>query len=54
MQAYAIDYETSGKSYSTLVDAKDIKSAKKKIGKRHGCKTGRSIKIKSVSVIGYF
>lgn len=56
MVAYGIDY-TVGKEESLksiLVDAKDLKSAKKKIGKQHGYKTGNMIKIQRVNVIGYF
>jgi len=54
MTAYAINYTCKGKTYWTNVDAKDLKSAKKKLGKKHGYKDGRMIKILSVSVIGYF
>lgn len=55
MQAYAIDYTVNGQKYfGKLVDAKDVKSAKKKLGKRHGYKDGRMVKIDRVSVIGYY
>lgn len=55
MTAYAIDYTVKGRSYwGVLVDAKDLKSAKKKIGKKHGYKDGRMIKLDKVSVVGYF
>lgn len=55
MKAYALDYTVKGKRYfGILVDAKDFKSAKKKIGKKHGYKDGRMIKIERVSVVGYY
>lgn len=56
MKAYGIDYKVRGKerTYSTLIDAKDIASAKKKLGKKHGYKDGRMIQTLKVSVIGYF
>lgn len=55
MKAFAIDYSVKGqKHWGKLVDAKDLASAKKKLGKRHGYKDGRMIKIERVSVIGYF
>lgn len=54
MQAYAIDYTIKGRSHSTSIDAKDIKSAKKKIGRKHGYKDGRMVKITSVLTVGYF
>ena len=54
MIAYGIDYELQGKRYTTTIDAKDLKSAKNKIGKKHGYKTGRKIKVSKVNVIGYF
>jgi hypothetical protein len=55
MKAYAIDYTVKGQRFfGKLVDAKDLKSAKKKIGKKHGYKDGRMIKIERVSVVGYY
>lgn len=54
MIAYAIDYTVKDKRYSALVDAKDAKSAKKKLGKKHGYKDGRMIKIVRSHIIGYF
>lgn len=54
MQAYAIEYTVKGMNFSQLVDAKDVKSAKRKLGKKHGYKDGRMIKIERVSVVGYF
>lgn len=55
MKAYAIDYTVKGqKLIGVLVDAKDLKSAKKKLGKKHGYKDGRMIKVERASVVGYF
>lgn len=56
MQAYAIDYTIRNKEgiKSISLDAKDIKSAKRKIGKKHGFKDGRMVKIEKVLVIGYY
>ena len=54
MTAYYIIYTVKGQQFEKSVDAKDLKSAKRKIGKKHGYKDGRMIKIERVSVIGYF
>lgn len=58
MQAYGIDYKVRGREqeglHRILVDAKDLKSAKRKIGKKHGYKDGRMIQLQRVSVIGYY
>ena len=54
MKAYSIYYTVKGKSYSALIDAKDLKSAKKKLGRKHGYKDGRMIKVQDSHVIGYF
>ena len=55
MKAYGIDYTVKGQRYfNVTVDAKDLKSAKKKLGKKHGYKDGRMIKVERVNVIGYF
>lgn len=55
MTAYSIDYTVRGAYYyGRSIEAKDLKSAKKKLGKKHGYKDGRMIKIKSVCVVGYF
>ena len=56
MTAYAIEYTVRGKetNYSILVDAKNLKSAKKKIGKKHGYKDGRMIQIHDVCICGYY
>lgn len=56
MKAYSIDYTIRGKngSYTKNIDAKDLKSAKNKIGKKHGYKDGRMIQIEKVLVVGYY
>lgn len=58
MTAYAIEYRVKGEDkpypYEVHVDAKDLKSAKKKIGRKHGYKTGRMIIIEDVFVCGYY
>lgn len=56
MQAYGITYTVRGenKRRDILIDAKDVKSAKRKIGKKHGYKDGRMIKLERASVIGYY
>ena len=58
MTSYAIDYQIRGKEteYTRCihVDAKDLKSAKRKIGKKHGYKDGRMVIIENVFVCGYY
>lgn len=57
MTAYGINYHIRNKEttkYFKTVDAKDLASAKKKLGKKHGYKDGRMIIIDSHTVIGYF
>jgi hypothetical protein len=54
MQAYSIQYQLKGKDYSAIIDAKDARSAKRKIGKKHGYKDGRMIRVTSLSIIGYY
>lgn len=56
MIAYGIDYKIRNKDGITtiLIDAKNLKSAKRKIGKKHGYKDGRMIEIQRVNIIGYF
>ena len=53
MTAYAIDYSVKGKKYWDTVDAKDLKSAKNKLAKKHKLNTSRGIKVERVGVIGY-
>lgn len=56
MIAYSIVYKIRGKDrqYDILIDAKDAKSAKRKIGKKHGYKDGRMIQIQRSTIVGYF
>ena len=55
MTAYAIDYKVKDLAFCSVhVAAKDLKSAKKKLGKKHGYKDGRMIKVQRVCVCGYF
>lgn len=60
MIAYGIDYEvrgnkgTNGNMRNIVIDAKDLKSAKRKIGKKYGYTDGRMVKVHKVNVIGYF
>ena len=55
MTAYSIDYTIREKRfYGYHVAAKDLKSAKKKIGRKHGYKTGRMVKIDRVIICGYY
>ena len=56
MIAYGIYYKVRGKDglNTTTIDAKDLKSARRKIGRKHGYKDGRMIEIQRVNVIGYF
>lgn len=55
MTAYAIDYKVKSETHwGVHVAAKDIMSAKKKLGKKHGYADGRMIKIIKSTVCGYF
>lgn len=58
MQAYGIDYMFNGHLFiMATVDAKNTKSAKHKIGRRHGLKAAeaeKAIKITKVVVLGYY
>lgn len=54
MTAYHIKYSVKDKEFENFVDAKDLKSAKTKLGRKHGYKTGNMITIKNVKVIGYY
>ena len=55
MTCYCIDYEIRGKErkYFAHVDARDLKSAKKKLGRKHGYKSGKMIRCLDVLVCGY-
>lgn len=56
MKAYGITYRVRGKDrlYTVNIDARDIQSAKRKLGRKHGYKDGRMIQIVILSVIGHF
>lgn len=56
MKAYSVKYHIRNKEVKKemLVDAKDLKSAKNKIGKKNGYKDGKMIVIDDCSVVGYF
>lgn len=57
MQAYSIEYTVGNKSYKVYnvsIDARDLKSAKKKLGRKHGYKDGRMIHIQRQWVLGYY
>lgn len=62
MIAYGINYHLRGdsKQYDTLVDAKDIKSAKRKIARKHKkkdgtpYKDGRVVILDRVMIVGYY
>ena len=58
MIAYAIDYKIKGKNMEyprcIHVDAKNLASAKKKIGRKYGYKSGRMVEIYNVCVCGYY
>ena len=56
MIAYGMTYKVRGQDrlHDILIEAKDAKSAKRKIGRKHGYKDGRMIQIVRSSVIGYF
>ena len=56
MMAFGIKYKVRGqvKEYDVLIDAKDMKSAKRKLGKKHGYKDGRMIQITWSTVVGYY
>ena len=56
MVAYYIIYSlrNDDKTREISIDAKNLKSAKRKIGKKHKYKDGRMIKILKAETIGYF
>lgn len=58
MQAYSVHYKVKGDVFDALrtltVDAKDLKSARKKIARRHGFKDEKRIQIQGSSIVGYF
>lgn len=55
MKAYSIDYSVNGRKYiRILIDAKDLASAKNKLGRKHGYKDGKKVKVERYSVVGYY
>ena len=56
MIAYGITYRVRGQErlHDILIEARDAKSAKRKIGKKHGYKDGRMIQIVTSHIVGYF
>ena len=55
MIAYCVDYSVKDKKfYFVHIAARDIKSVKRKLGKKHGYKDGRMIKILNATICGYF
>ena len=56
MQAYSIQYKIRGQEhkYDILIDAKDMKSAKRKLGRKHGYKDGRMIQVIKSWIVGYY
>jgi hypothetical protein len=58
MIAFSIDYTIRGKNMqyprSISIEARDLKSAKRKIGKKNGYKDGRMVEIHNVIICGYF
>ena len=56
MMAFGIKYKVRGnnRQYDVLIDARDMKSAKRKLGKKHGYKDGRMIQVIRSFVVGYY
>lgn len=56
MVIYHIEYTIKGHDeiHEARVEATGINNAKIKIGKKHGYKSGRMIKVKSYFITGYF
>ena len=54
--AFGITYKIRGnnRKYDVLIEARDMKSAKRKLGKKHGYKDGRMIQVIWSTVVGYF
>lgn len=57
MICYVIEYQIRGKyqqhNHQMCVDAVNLVSAKKKIGRKHGYKDGRMIVVKDIFIAGY-
>ena len=56
MMAFGIKYKVRGNDrvHDVLIDARDMKSAKRKLGKKHGYKDGRMIQIVWSTIVGYY
>lgn len=56
MQAYSIYYKVKGddRLRNLSIDARDLKSARRKIARRHGFKDEKPIQIKGSRIIAYF
>jgi hypothetical protein len=56
MQAYSIDYKVKGddRLRRLNIDARDLKSARRKIARRHGFKNEKTIQIQGSRIIAYF
>lgn len=56
MQAYSIYYKVKGdeRLRQLNIDAKDLKSARRKIARRHGFKDEKPIQIQGSTIIAYF
>ena len=54
MMAYGITYSLNGRNFETIVDARNIDSAKKKIARKHNVSDARDIVFSQILVLGYF
>mgnify|MGYP007133761762 FL=1 len=56
MQAYSIDYKVKGddRLRRLNIDARDLKSARRKIARRHGFNDEKTIQIQGSRIIAYF
>ena len=53
MKRYSLTYNLNSKEFTSSVDAKDAKSAERKILNKYNA-TSKQIKFENVSVIGYY
>ena len=53
MQAYGIDYEINGRTFTTNIDAKNIQSARNKLARKHKVNP-EDVKITKTIIIGYY
>ena len=62
MIAYGIAYKVKekpggnsyGKLFDTVIDAKNLTSAKRKLARRHGYKNENVIQCERINIVGYF